>query len=558
MTLDRAAATPSKPAEPSRRLAIALLVVVSLLSFLPGLFTIPPVDRDEARFAQATRQMVESGDYITPRLGDEPRYKKPIGIYWLQAGVVVTAGPERVAEIGYYRLPSLVAAVFSVVVTYLIGLSLFGPSAALTGAILLAAAPLLGFEAHLAKTDAVNMLAALLCQLVLVRLYMNRTQDPPRFTPALLFWGAMGAGILVKGPIVPMLSGLTVLPLILIDRKAAWLRGLRPGVGIPLMLLVVLPWLIAVLLHSGGDFFRESIGHDLLGKVSTGQESHGKPPGWHLLTGLLTYWPGSFVVIAAAPWVWRNRGDAAVRFCLAWLAPFWIAFELVVTKLPHYTLPAAPAAFLMAGAAIAATAPVFAKGWRRVVLGLAAGLGLLLALALPFAFHWYQSALPPFAAFAIAALILVAGGIALHQLIGEKTLAALGLLAAEAIMAQALLFGLLMPQADRFWIAPRAAETLKQLAICPSPRIFIAGMNEASMLFALGKDITFGDGAAAATFLDAPDCRIALLETRQKPAFQSSLAALGKEPPEARTSIDGFNLGSGKWITLEVMTNIPH
>jgi 4-amino-4-deoxy-L-arabinose transferase-like glycosyltransferase len=61
------------------------------LSFLPGFFSIPPIDRDEARFAQATKQMVESGDYIDIRFQDEVRYKKPVGIYWLQSGVVKAA-----------------------------------------------------------------------------------------------------------------------------------------------------------------------------------------------------------------------------------------------------------------------------------------------------------------------------------------------------------------------------------------------------------------------------------------------------------------------------------
>src|ERR1041385_5550635 len=67
--------------------AVAMLIVLSLVAFLPGFFNIPPVDRDEARFAQATRQMIESGDYIDIRFQDEVRYKKPVGIYWLQAGV---------------------------------------------------------------------------------------------------------------------------------------------------------------------------------------------------------------------------------------------------------------------------------------------------------------------------------------------------------------------------------------------------------------------------------------------------------------------------------------
>src|SRR6202008_1559184 len=70
--------------------AAIFLVLVSLIAFLPGFFNIPPVDRDEARFAQATRQMIESGDYIDIRFQDEVRYKKPVGIYWLQAAAVKT------------------------------------------------------------------------------------------------------------------------------------------------------------------------------------------------------------------------------------------------------------------------------------------------------------------------------------------------------------------------------------------------------------------------------------------------------------------------------------
>ena len=72
----------------SNRRAMAWLVLVCLVAFLPGFFTIPPVDRDEARFAQATKQMLEGAGYVDIRFQDEVRYKKPIGIYWLQAAAV--------------------------------------------------------------------------------------------------------------------------------------------------------------------------------------------------------------------------------------------------------------------------------------------------------------------------------------------------------------------------------------------------------------------------------------------------------------------------------------
>ncbi len=72
----------------SHRRAAAVLVLIALLVFLPGFFHIPPIDRDEARFAQATKQMVETCDFVDIRFQDDVRYKKPVGIYWLQAAVV--------------------------------------------------------------------------------------------------------------------------------------------------------------------------------------------------------------------------------------------------------------------------------------------------------------------------------------------------------------------------------------------------------------------------------------------------------------------------------------
>src|SRR4051795_4555383 len=94
---------PVKPAHSSRRLvaafdfatashfrAIVFLTLCGMIFFLPGFFTIPAIDRDEARFAQATKQMVESGDYVDIRFQDDVRYKKPAGIYWLQSAAVET------------------------------------------------------------------------------------------------------------------------------------------------------------------------------------------------------------------------------------------------------------------------------------------------------------------------------------------------------------------------------------------------------------------------------------------------------------------------------------
>ncbi len=90
--------------------------------FLPGFFQIPPVDRDEAYFAQATKQMIETGDYVDIRYQDDVRYRKPVGIYWLQAVVVKTAqalgDSGALTTIWLYRIPSLIGAIGAVMTTY--------------------------------------------------------------------------------------------------------------------------------------------------------------------------------------------------------------------------------------------------------------------------------------------------------------------------------------------------------------------------------------------------------------------------------------------------------
>src|SRR3569832_2541458 len=102
--------------------AVGFLLLCALLLFLPGVFTIPPVDRDEARFAQATKQMVESGDYVDIRFQEDVRYKKPVGIYWLHSAAVHTASalglPRAQLRIWIYRLPSLLGAIGAVLLAY--------------------------------------------------------------------------------------------------------------------------------------------------------------------------------------------------------------------------------------------------------------------------------------------------------------------------------------------------------------------------------------------------------------------------------------------------------
>ncbi|MFY8147450.1 MAG: ArnT family glycosyltransferase, partial [Rhodobacter sp.] len=185
---------------------------------------LPVTDRDEARFVQASRQMVESGDFVDIRFQDEARHKKPVGIYWLQSAAVLASGQGPGAGLWVYRLPSLIGATLAVLLVAVVGTPLFGRPAALAAAAVFAGGLVIGGEARIAKTDAALLATILAAQAVLVRLYLGR---PVGRAGPQAFWLAIAAGTLIKGPIGPMVPALTALTLCLADRRADWLRPLR-------------------------------------------------------------------------------------------------------------------------------------------------------------------------------------------------------------------------------------------------------------------------------------------------------------------------------------------
>src|SRR3954453_3268568 len=313
--------------------AVGFLLVCGFLLFLPGFFSIPPVDRDEARFAQATKQMIESGDYVDIRFQDDVRYKKPAGIYWLQSDAVETAWavglPGAQVRIWVYRIPSLIGAVGAVLLTYWTALAFVSRRGAVLAALLLCCSVLLGAEARLAKTDAVLLLTGIAAMGAMSRVYLSwqRGEDPahPPWSWPIIFWTALAGGILIKGPLILMFVGLTIAALAILDRSAVWLWRLRPVWGLMWLLVLVLPWFIAIFWRAGDTFFVDSLGGDMLSKLAA-QESHGAPPGVYLLLFWVTFWPGAPLAGLAAPAVWRGRGEAGAQYVPAWLAPPLCAF----------------------------------------------------------------------------------------------------------------------------------------------------------------------------------------------------------------------------------------
>src|SRR5450755_2142110 len=534
--------------------ACGLLIVFSLIAFLPGFSQIPPVDRDEARFAQATKQMLESGQYIDIRFQDEVRYKKPVGIYWLQAAAVKVGEavgiPRAHTTIWLYRLPSLFGAIGAVLLTYWTALAFVARRTALLAALMMASSVLLGVEARLAKTDAMLLFTVVAAMGALARVYLawQRGEDPehPSWAWPAIFWTAMAGGILLKGPLILMFVVLTIGTLAIRDRTGTWLWRLRPVWGGMWTLVLVLPWFVSLFWRAGHPFFTDSIGGDMLSKLAA-QESHGAPPGLYLLLFWVTFWPGAPLAGMAAPAVWRARREPGAQYLLAWLVPSWIFFELALTKLPHYVLPLYPAiAILTVGAlerrVLSRSWLMRGAAWWFVIPALTSVIAVVGAVTL--------TRQPVFLAWPFVAAALIFGLFAWWLYDDNRAERSLLTAVLAAMFLAIAIYGVVVPALTPLFPSAEIARALRNV-VCVGPKAAAAGFHEPSLVFMTGTSTVLTDGSGAADFLGQGSCRFALVEARSERGFAQRAEAIGLRYNVA-ARIDGYNISQGRAISIAI------
>lgn len=378
---------------------LLLILLVGALFYLPGLGQVALFDRDEPRFAAAGRNMVWTGDYLIPRFNGQLRPDKPPLLYWEMA---LTYNLFGFNELGA-RMPSAVMGICTLVVVYFITGSRFGRLTGLLAALMLSATVLFVAESRLATADAtmiffttlalgcawrawdvgnpgVGHVSAKPTSLPPSRHSLESISNRPARVPlgvALAFWIALALGTLTKG--VPLLF--VLLPMLTLSVATSpvwrrwrefslgerlyhlpafflraifrgnwrWWRGLRPGIGIPLLLMVVGAWVGAVLTTQAGrdllyGMFRQQYDRVLSqGTVTT----YKKPFGFYFALVWVTFWPWTPLLVPAAyHTIKRLRGKTAIafdprpyQFILAWIIPSWIIYEIIRSKLVHYVLP---------------------------------------------------------------------------------------------------------------------------------------------------------------------------------------------------------------------------
>ena len=535
---------------------VAALFLLCLLAWLPGFSTLPALDRDEARFAQASKQMVETGNLIDIRFGEEARYKKPAGIYWLQAAATKLLGHPPYTQIWTYRLPSLFGAIVAVFLAFWSLRALAPPVTAFVGAALLALTLGLTAEAHIAKTDAVLLASVLGAEGVLLRLYLaarDAAHARPSFALTMAGWAALAIGILIKGPVIVAVVGLTALAVSLWDREWRWLGATRPLPGIVLVLVLVLPWLIAIGLESHGAFFREALGHDFAGKLVGGQEAHGAPPGYYVLLSTLTLWPATLFVLPGVGAAIAARKEPALRFLLGWAGASWLMFALVPTKLPNYILPIYPALAALAALWLMRDADGTETRAQTILRWAACAQfaigALALAIVTAIAPANYGSGAPVW----LIALAALGGGIGVGGavlLFLHARLAALMAAVLCAFIFYPLLTWGVAPRLTDIWVSPRLAALVAKDKKPDDPPVVAAGYGEPSLVFLLGTETRTVAGSKAADIAAAYG-GLALIEARQNRDFLNELGHL-RASAVVVDHVTGINYSHGKPVAITV------
>lgn len=552
---------------------VAALTVIALILLVPGLGAFGPSDRDESRYVQASKQMLETGDFVDIRYLDSPRHKKPAGIYWMQsaaaAAVAVASGgtPAADAPLWAYRIPSLLGGLLAALLTVWATRPLVGARAAFLAGAMTAALLLLSFEARTAKTDAMLLAAVIAAQGALARLWLGVRDDArERAWNVFYFWTALAVGVMLKGPIIliPVIG--VLLWLCVRDRSVAGLGRLGARWGVVWLILLAAPWYVAIGVKTEGAFFLDSLIKDGLAKVQSGKESHGAPPGYYLLTSMATFWPWTALLAIAAPFAWRWRSAPETAFLIGWILPMWLLLELIPTKLPHYVLPTFPALCALCAAAVLdggaqARGGVFWFGaavWAIIAVALPLGLGLG-PLIITGDMAWEAAAL---SAVALASLSLAWRWLVAGVWIGFVRSAIVG---AGALYIAAYQFTL--PALEPAWVGHRMATLAAPLRACVTDdpaRLRVrdsgaplgaVGYHEPSFTFLTGGDVALLSEDAAAAWLAEVDGALVWVEDRKEARFQSRLAEAGAES-EALAETEGFNYSRGKVVALTLYARL--
>lgn len=339
------------------------VVAICLALFFSHLGSRPLWNQDEGMHAATSKDMVVSGDWITPTLNGEPFFDKPAFHNWLVALSFLAFGMNEFAA----RFPNALLGLGCALVTYLLGRRLFGPGAGLLGAVVLAANAQFFV---LSRTVMHDMSLAFFVTLGLALWFVGYSRGAAERRWFLLSYAAFGGAMLAKGPIGVLLPGAVVFLFLLIRRELGLLRRMSLGWGVLIGLAVAAPWYAMVSLRNP-DYLRYFFLELNFGSFLSETSHHPEPLHYYVPALLGGFFPWSFFLPAALVRAWQRRGEddhGGTTFSLLWAGLYFAFFSAAESKLPTYILPIFPPLALLVGRLWQELASAPTPGLRKAVL----------------------------------------------------------------------------------------------------------------------------------------------------------------------------------------------
>ena len=335
----------------------ALLFFGCVVFHILGTWSLPLIDRDEPRFVEASREMIERSNYIVPYFNNQLRLDKPPLTYWAQVASYHIFGENDFAA----RFPSAIAAALTSLLIFAWGRRVGGERLGWWAAIIFTLSLQTFVHAKAAVADMWLVLFVTLANWAGYEVLCRRDTNTQHrtFSWWWIFYLSLALGFLAKGPIAwtPLLA---VAGLIIYTRDWQMLRRFKFAVGVALMLAVVALWGIPALIQTRGEFFRVGIRRHVVSRSFMTLEGHGASSlgmyalllPFYFVTVFISFFPWSIKLPRLIRKLWRRKkaevsdaGHSGIlidTYLLSGIAIIFVIFTLVSTKLPHYTLPAFP------------------------------------------------------------------------------------------------------------------------------------------------------------------------------------------------------------------------
>lgn len=551
--------------------SLLVLLALSALLFFLGLGSLDLTDRDEGSNAEAAREMVETGDWISPTLNYQPRFAKPVFIYWLMSGAYTLFGANEVTA----RLHSAVFGVGLILLQYLFLAHLRGPTVGLLGALML----LLNLEivaiGRMALTDSVLIFFT---TLALYGFWLGLHAPAPlplgegaengegaarggtdrsRHFFWLLYVG-MALGTLTKGPVGVAVPLLAIVPYLTVTRRWGqfWRNGF-PVAGLFVFLLLAVPWYAAMLAIHGSQY-TASAQADTVGRFLTTIGGHGGTFLFYVPVLLFGFFPWSgFLLFGLSQTVkdWlksRGTGSGVANrpathelelFAALWVVAVFVFFSLSATRLPHYIAPLFPAAAILAASYWYRSLSDPATPGRRAAILVTMGLGYLLGIALaaaPFLYDQFRDviakefpaatqATPGYGPVAAGLTLVIGCGLIGYFGLSEERRAGTFWAAGATIAAVVLVaIQVILPRFNHYFVAPpHALAYAAGVNLEPEDRLILYGPARPSLLFyAKRKAIVIrpGEEEQMRPHLTQPGRTMIVLPSRLKPNLPAEAA----------------------------------